>query len=308
MRTFFTAVLLAIFATAFNFTDASAASKPKYKPFVLASKSAGTMEATLGEVSAKLQAAGLDIVGSHTPYPETTILVVTNDAMKQFAAKSENGGFGAAQRVSVTRHNGEIQVAYTNPPYMAAAYRMDGDMDFAAKTLEGALGKIEEYGMKGGMTASALRDYHYMFGMEYFDDLNYLSRFKNHEEALASVEKGLAAGIMGISKVYRVDIPGKEEVVFGVAMDGSKGDGEQQDDTFLMSEIDFKDIRSSAHLPYELMVIGKKVYCLSARFRIAISFPDLSMMGDNSFMNIQGSPKAIKTALTKAAGDVWVKN
>ena len=307
MKRILKVVLLALFAVNFSLADASAASKPKYKPFVLASKGAGEMATTVTEVSAKLTAAGLEIVGTHSPYPTTTILVVTNDAMKKTAAKSERGGFGAAQRVSITKHGGEIQVSYTNPYYMAGAYRMDGNLDFAAKALEGALGKTEEYGMSGGMSDRALRDYHYMFGMEYFTDPHYLSRFLNHADAVAAVEKGLAAGTSGISKVYRIDIPGKDEVLFGVAMNGAKGAGDQQDDKFLMSEIDFKDIRSSAHLPYEMLVTGNRVYALSARFRIAISFPDLAMMGDNSFMNIMDSPNTIKAALTSVAGDVWAK-
>jgi len=294
-------------ALSFTIVDANAASKEKYKPFVLASIGEGEINATVAEVSSKLQAAGLEIIGTHSPYPNATILVVTNDEIKNVATKSDKGGFGAAQRVSITDINGKIQVAYTNPYYMAGAYRMEGNLGFAAKILEGALGKIEEYGMKGGMSDSALRDYHYMFGMEYFTDLHFLSRFNNHADAVASVEKGLAAGTSGITKVYRIDIPGKDEVVFGVAMNGSKGAGDQQDDIFLMSEIDFKPVRSSAHLPYEMMVTGNRVYALSARFRIAISFPDLSMMGDNSFMNIMDSPNLIKSALTSVAGDVWVK-
>jgi len=46
-----------------------------------------------------------------------------------------------------------------------------------------------------------------------------------------------------------------------------------------MSEIDFKDLRSTAHLPYDILVFGNKVCALYARFRIAVSFPDLSMRG-----------------------------
>jgi hypothetical protein len=69
-----------------------------------------------------------------------------------------------------------------------------------------------------------------------------------------------------------------------------------------MSEIDFKDVRSTAHLPYDILVTGDEVEALHARFRIAINFPDLSMMGANSFMNIMPSPDAIKATLTKVAG------
>jgi hypothetical protein len=74
------------------------------------------------------------------------------------------------------------------------------------------------------------------------------------------------------------------------------------DEAFIMSEIDFKPIRSTAHLPYEVLVKGSDVEALHARFRIAINFPDLSMMGQNSFMNIMPSPDAIEESLTLVAG------
>ena len=69
-----------------------------------------------------------------------------------------------------------------------------------------------------------------------------------------------------------------------------------------MSEIDFKDVRSTAHLPYEILVTGDEVEALHARFRIALNFPDLSMMGANSFLNIMPTPDAIRDSLTKVAG------
>jgi hypothetical protein len=105
-----------------------------------------------------------------------------------------------------------------------------------------------------------------------------------------------------VTKVYRIDVPEKKEAVFGVAMKGATEADKYMDDKFIMSVIDFKDIRSTAHLPYEMLVSGNKVYALYARFRIAVSFPDLSMMGSNSFMNIMKSPEAIRKALTQAAG------
>ena len=58
-----------------------------------------------------------------------------------------------------------------------------------------------------------------------------------------------------------------------------EGDNKYMDDKYIMSEIDFQDVKSTAHLPYDILVSGNKVYALYARFRIAISFPDLSMMG-----------------------------
>jgi hypothetical protein len=159
------------------------------------------------------------------------------------------------------------------------------------------LGKVEEFGAQG-LTAKQLRKYHYTIGMEYFDEPNVLAEYGSYEEAVQAVDSKLGSNKNGVSKVYRVDVPGKQESVFGV---GLKGGGKQKymDDQFIMNEIDFHDVRSTAHLPYEVLVSGKKVYALYARFRIAISFPDLSMMGANSFMNIMKTPDAIKDALQK---------
>ena len=271
------------------------------KPFVLGSKGPGEVAQKVETAKAALARQGFSVVGSYTPYSNTTIIAVTNDELKANAAKSEHGGFGVVQRVAVTKMKNEVQVTYTNPAYLANAYRMAGDLKDTAARLQAALGRIEEYGAKG-LTASELRSYHYMFGMEYFDEPSTLATYGGFDEAVKAVEAGLAAGKQGVTKVYRVDVPGKKEALFGVAMKGSGDEGKYMDDRYIMSEIDFKDVRSSAHLPYDILVSGGKVYALYARFRIAISFPDLSMMGANSFMNIMKAPEAIRKALALTSG------
>ncbi|HSV29172.1 MAG TPA: hypothetical protein VLL76_06425 [Candidatus Omnitrophota bacterium] len=281
-----------------------AAAEPLLKPFVLASRGSEDPAAVAAAVTAKLKAANFTVVGSYSPYPAATVIAVTDDRLRAEAAKSRFGGYGAVQRVAVTRVRDETQVSYTNPLYFAQAYRMASDLAPVAGRLEQALGRLQEFGPKDGLPAEELRSYRYMFGMERFSDPNLLAEHASYKDAVAAVESGLAAGTKGVSKVYRVDLPGKDETVFGVALKGSGGN-EQQDDAFIMNEIDFKELRSTAHLPYEMLVSGNKVYALSARFRIAIDFPDLSMMGSNSFMNIMGSPDAIRTALSHAAGGDW---
>ena len=271
------------------------------KPFVLAWKGPGELVQKADAAKAALTQQGFAVVGSYSPYPNATVIAVTNDELKATAAKSDRGGFGVAQRVAITKLKDEVQVSYTNPAYIAAAYRMEGNLKDTAGKLQAALGRIEDYGGKG-MTAAQLRKYHYTFGMEYFDEPNVLASYGSHEEAVKAVEAGLAAGKQGVTKVYRVDVPGKKEVLFGVAMKGEGDAGKFMDDKYIMSEIDFKNVRSTAHLPYELLVSDNKIYALYARFRIAISFPDLSMMGANSFMNIMKSPEAIRKALALAAG------
>ena len=280
---------------------ATVASAQALKPFVLGSKGAGDLAAKVEETKAALTGAGFTIVGTYSPYANTTVLIATNDELKSTAAKSEHGGFGAAQRVSVVKVKDEVQVAYANPTYWSNIYRMSGDLKGTSDKLQAALGKVEDFGAKG-IAAADLRKYHYKMMMPYFDEPDQLAKHASHEEAVKQVEAGLAAGKQGMTKVYRIDIPGKKEVVFGVAMKGGEKD-KFIDDKYIMSQIDFKDVKSAAHLPYEMLVTDNKVIAQSARFRIAASFPDLSMMGDNSFMKIMESPDAIKKALAQTAGD-----
>lgn len=264
------------------------------KPFVLASKSAGTVAEKSAQVKTALTAAGFTVAGEYTPYNGANIIVVTNDELKKNAAASEAGGYGAVQRISITEAGQEVQVSYTNPVYMANVYRMKGDLNAVSSSLATALGRVEEFGAKG-MTAAKARKYHYMVGMEYFDEPDVLAEYASYEEAVQAVDAKLSANKNGVSKVYRVDIPGKKESVFGVGLKGAK----YMDDRFIMSEIDFHEVKSTAHLPYEVLVSNNKVYALYARFRIAINFPDLSMMGKNSFMNIMDTPDAIRDVLKK---------
>ncbi|MDX2470659.1 MAG: hypothetical protein QNL04_08805, partial [SAR324 cluster bacterium] len=265
-------------------------------PFILADSSETSLTSAYQKLESGIKKAGFNIVGSFEPYTGGKILVATNKDLKTLAAMSENGGFGAMVRASVTLVGKNVQTSYTNLRYNHAVYQMKGDMGPIADALEAALGKAQEFGPGSGLTAKQLAGYHYKFSMPYFDDVDELAEFESHEAALAAVEAGLASNAGGTSKVYRIDLDGKQESVFGVAMTVKLSSDET-----IMKEIDFKELRSTPHLPYELLVVGNKVIALSAKFRIALSFPDLSMMGANSFMNIMDSPDDIKSALAAAA-------
>jgi hypothetical protein len=311
MMKFIQKVLVAV--TTLAFAVAAQAAGEKLKPFV----SAGAVKGNIAEVEKRIEStlagAGFDIAGKYSPYKGATVIAITNSELKQNAASSDFGGYAAAQRVSLTQIGNEVQISYTHPTYMAHAYRMKGDLSGVTAKLNKVLGAEETFGSEKGMRKKKLRKYHYMFGMEYFDDVNMheLAQYPNHEKALKTVESNLQKGVAGINQVYRIAIPGKDEVVFGVSRKKpAKGGDKFMDESYIMSIIDFRDLKSTAHLPYEILVSGNKVYHLYARFRIAINFPDLSMMGDNSFMNIVESPEAIKKALTKVAGgmvkeDYW---
>ena len=276
------------------------------KPFTFAYNASGDVNAAAEEAKAKVAAAGFKVEGTYSPYadPDTVIIAVTSDALKKAAASSEFGGYTAVQRVTVTKVGDEVQVSYTNPTYYGAAYRNTDTASLAAaqNALKQALGAGQTFGTGAKqLTEADLQKYHYMVGMEYFDDPSNLAEYDSQEEALAAVEAGLSANKGGASKVYRVDIPGKSETVFGVALKGPGCSG----DEYIMSRIDKDTLRSTGHLPYEILVSDGNVYALYARFRIAISWPHLPMVQNPTgatFFNIMCAPNAIEEALIQAAG------
>ena len=274
------------------------------KPFILAYTTNGDVQAVADEVKGKVDAAGFEVVGTYSPYDGAIIVAITNDDLKKSAASSDFGGYQAGQRVSITKVGDEIQVSYSNPEYYANTYRL-GDLSGATaalKSLETALGNKEVFGTGDKkLSAADLRKYHYMFGMEYFDDPSELASYDSQADAIAAVEEGLSQGRGGATKVYRIDIPGKDETVFGVALNDSGCSG----DEYIMSRVDKAPIRSTAHLPYEILVSDGDVYALYARFRIAISWPNLPMIQSDTgatFFNIMCAPNAIEEALINAAG------
>jgi hypothetical protein len=170
-----------------------------------------------------------------------------------------------------------------------------------SQALAQALGDEEEFGAKKGLSKGKLRDYHYTIGMEYFDNVYQLAEYDSHQEALDTLEKNLAAGVAGVTKVYRLDL-NDEVSVFGVARKAPGTEEVDMDDAHIMSVVDFHALKGTAYLPYEIMVDGNRIVALHMRFRMALHYPDLKMMGDHSFMNIMPSPNAVQKALTEVAG------
>ena len=280
------------------FAVSAMAADTLYKPFVLASVSDGSLEDATTDTVKALKGAGFEIAGQYTPIEGTNIIVATNDAMKVFAARTERGGYSVGQRVSVSEADGKIEVAYINPVYIQYAYRVDGDMQPIFDSLKGALGMVKECG--GGdkkMTAKKLGKYHYMMGMQYFDDPYELGSFDSHEAAVAAVEQGLARPGDALTQIYRIDIPGTEQTVFGVGMIKSNEDENNFDSTYQMEVVDFDGCKKRAYFPYEVLVKGSEVEALHMRFRMAVHFPNLSMMGGHGFTKLMGTVGAIEDAL-----------
>jgi hypothetical protein len=261
-----------------------------YQPFVLASINDSSLEEQTGATVDALTGAGFTVAGQYSPLDSTVVIVVTSPELQEIAAKSDKGGYGAGQRVSVTARDGKTEVAFINPLYIQYAYRLGGDMQAVHDQLSEALGNVEAFGARKKMTAKKLSKYHYKPMMPYFDDPLELGSFDSHDAAVAAVEAGLAAEGDALSLVYRIDIPGKDQTKAASEAD------EDIDESHQLSIVDFEGYSKVAYFPYEILVDGKDVEALEMKFRMAVHFPDLPMMGKHGFTRLVSSPGATKDA------------
>jgi hypothetical protein len=298
-----TLISLSLLMAAVLFSATAMAEDTIYKPFIVASSGLGTLDEKTMSTRRALEDAGFEVYGQYSPVEGTNIIVVTSDELKKIASLSDKGGYAAGQRVSVSEVGDTIEVAFVNPVYIQYGYRLNGDMQPVFDALVGALGNVGSCG--GGdkkMTAEKLGKYHYTVGMQYFDDPSELGSFSSHEEAVAAVANGLAVEGDALSQVYRIDIPGKQQTVFGVGMKMTNEDEKDIDSAFQMSIVDFEGCRKRAYFPYEVLVDGNNVEALHMRFRMALHFPNLSMMGKHGFTKLMSAPGAIEDVLEKMVG------
>lgn len=274
-----------------------AAAETTLKPFVLASVNDSGLETQAAATVEALEASGFTIAGSYKPLDNAIVIVATSDALLDVAGATPRGGYAAGQRISVTERDGRTEVAYVNPLYLQHAYRLKGDMQAVADSLAAALGRQQSYGSEKGLSAKKLAKYNYVPMMQKFDDPSELGRFASFEEAVAAVEKGLGVEGDALTQVYRIDLPGKDQSVIGVGMKATGQDEEDIDESFQMSVVDFEGPSKIAYFPYEILVNGNEVEALHMRFRMAVHFPDLSMMGEHGFTQLVSSPGAIEDAL-----------
>lgn len=276
----------------------TAAADTAYQPFVLASINDSSLTGQTEATIDALKSAGFTVAGQYSPIENANVLVVTSSELKDIAAQSDKGGYGAGQRVSVTERDGKTEVAFINPLYIQFAYRMGGDLQGVYDQLSEALGNVEAFGAEKKMTAKKLGKYHYKPMMPYFDDPSELGSFGSYQDAIAAVESGLAVGGDPLTLVYRIDIPGKNQTVFGVGMKATSDEDDEVniDESHQLAIVDFEGYSKVAYFPYEILVDDTDVEALEMKFRMAVHFPDLPMMGKHGFTKLMSSPGATKDA------------
>lgn len=272
-------------------------------PYTMGTKlNAGDVSSVMGQVESKLSAEGFTVIGKYSPkgVGQSGVVVVTDKGVLD-AIRSMGGStvIGAGIRIGV---KADGTVSYMTPDYWYHAYfrKQYSGADAAVKAmsakLQKALGAGKGFG--GDVSESELPKYQYMMGMERFgSDKDELKAHGSFEAAVKAVQDNLSKGTNKTAKVYEVVMADKKIAVFGVAMNDPKtGEG---------SWINKIGADNIAAVPYEIYVVGGKVYSPYGRYRIALGWPNLGM---GTFMKISDSPDEILETLTGVAGGTYEKS
>jgi uncharacterized protein (DUF302 family) len=281
---------------------AFALSAQNLKPYVVGFESTESIKTVQTTLVEQLKTNGIDVVGQYQPANDNNRwLIVFSSNELQSAVKKVGGltGFASTLRIAITVENGKTVVSYTQPEYWGNAY-FRADYDKVASLYAALKTKLETsmkacgsfsgktFGSKDGIDAKGLRKYHYMMAMPYFEDVVELGEFQNYATAIATIDKNMKKGVPGVKLVSKVSIPGKELTQYTFALNGANGESK------FLPIIDNSNPKHTAFLPYEVLVNGKEVVMLHGRYRIALSFPDLTM---GTFTKIMSTPGDIEDAL-----------
>lgn len=226
------------------------------------------------DVKTLLQDNGLKIVGEYDAMqnPNYHVIAYTNQTLQNDAAK-ENRAFSAVEKVMISKS--DKQLVFTNPEYFLHAFLQDDYKEADAKKLNTVLTNIfgELKGSKEALSDDAIADYHFMFGMPYYEDMIEVAEGEDLNER---IQKNAAKNI-----VFK--IKAGDAMLYGIAMPTEKGE------KFYLPKI--KGEKHAAFLPYMVMIEDNKAKILHPKYYLAIAFPNLSM---GEFMSISETPGDIE--------------
>jgi uncharacterized protein (DUF302 family) len=279
----------------------SATADDGFSPYFGAGAVNGSVADVGEKVKGSLVSAGFEVVGEYSPEGKQNfkVIIYTRNDLKETTLKvSDRGLLAAALKIGLMEEGGKTSVSMVNPEYLFRGYLtknfakheavLKTISEDAKNAVSSAGGELTPFG--GNLSAKKLAKYHYMFGMEYFDDPVKLGKFSSFEKGLETIEENLANNKAGSEKVYSIIDHNSKTALFGIALnDPDKGE------RFFLPIIGEKHLSA---MPYEMILQGETATMLHGRFRIALHWPNLKM---TTFTRIITTPGAINKMLEEIA-------
>lgn len=261
----------------------------------------GQVTGKLSDVKTKLEATlktnGFEKTGSYNVANKSSMHVVTfssKELQKTCLKVSERGIIAMNLRIGLQQVGDKVELTMVNPKYMFLGYIRDSYDQHKAvlnkvnqsvkRMMKSFANTLKPFG--GSLEESELKEYHYMTMMPYFDDPVELETFDSFEEAIATIDKNLAAKKGHTKLVYKQSFKSLKKAVYGIAL-LDKEEGE----AYFLPIVGEKHFTA---MPYEIVVEGNEVTMLHGKFRFAMYWPSLTM---GTFTKIMSTPGDVEDAL-----------
>ena len=266
-------------------------------PYLKIGETTESMQQASEKITKALQNSSFTILGTYNPSNKSTLKMIafTRTDLKNTVVKvTDRGALAAVFKVGLVEKNGKVIMSYTNPEYLLRAYlgdnyntykstfqKVEGDLKNAFSTVGT---EFKPFG--GTVKAENLKKYHYKIMMPYFTDAVMLNEFSSFEQGVKTIEANLKAKKGATVLVYKLMYEKENIAVFGIGLqDIAKGE------SHFLPIIGEDNI---AAMPYEIILQGKKATMLAGKYRLAVSWPELSM---GTFMKIVSTPGYIEDTL-----------
>ncbi len=254
------------------------------QPYLLVGESGQSVERTAKTLIGRLFMQDFDILAKYHPAndPDRYVLVISHNRLRRAV---ETGGQTAAlalvMRIAIHAREEMTYISIQEPRYWGNAFLQD-DYPAAAEHMEnfrrlllGVMPRLRgrfnrSYGghYTRPLTAGDLRKYRFKRRSEGLDDLTPLVTFGSFSEAVLAVEEKLGAA-PGCDLVFKVQVPNREQMLFGVAISAEPGETE----LLTLPVPDEPDLTAS--LPLELLLADNTVYMLPIRYRVPLAAPGI---------------------------------
>ncbi len=261
----------------------------------------GTVQDVAKKLKDQLKSHEFMYLGAYHPEGKSNMYVIAFTKKQLYALAiygKTHKALASILKFGIIKKGNTVTVSLLNPEYIFYAYfrnttgsydKLKAISDETHEILKSVGTGFKGFG--GQLSKSELKKYHYMIGMPYFTDPVELNEMSDFQTACTTIENNLKAGKGNTARVYRLKFNKSQIAIYGVALK-SKTDGE----AYFLPIIGEDHI---AAMPYELIVVGKKVLMLHGKYRFALHWPELSM---SEFMKIVSTPGYVEDtmkALTK---------
>lgn len=269
------------------------------KPYILVGESGKSVRKTVDSIVGSIfMEDEIEILGKYHPMedPDRFVIVVSNqDLLEAVSLGKPTSGFAAVIRIAITKQGEMTYISVQNPVYWGNVFFQEDYLKIEKhlatfqkklmKSMPRLRGRFNRlFGSAEGITPEKLQHYRYGFRMPYFEEMIELETFSDFDEAKKIIEKNLESSHVLI-KIFEKEIPVKNVKLYGIGLRGPKGESS------FFPTIDTGDWKHTASLPLELLVVDNKVMMLDGKFRIPVSFPDMSK---KTFKKIRSTPDDIK--------------